>query len=91
MLFGVNIFQEKKKEIPISNDLDFKYIHETNNRNSEVSKIVAEKKPALKKTNHMSMCHLIHQHMVSGLATKSSGDTVVEPVVEEKKSHTKGI
>lgn len=91
MLFGVNSFQEKKKEIPISNDRDFKDIHEAMDRNLEGSKIVVEKKPALKKTNHMSMWHMIHRHMVSGLATESDGDTVVEPVVEEKKSHTKGI
>nr|GEV64749.1 putative calmodulin-binding domain, plant [Tanacetum cinerariifolium] len=89
MLFGVNSFQEKKKEIPTSNDRDFKDIHEEKDRNSEGSKMVVEKKPALKKTSHMSMWHMIHRHMVSGLATESGGDTVVEPVAEEKKSHTK--
>ncbi|GJR58609.1 hypothetical protein Tco_1500771 [Tanacetum coccineum] len=53
---------------------------------AQMSKIVVEKKHALKKTSHMSMWHMIYRHMVSGLATESGGDTVVE-----EKNHIQKI
>ncbi|KAI3811734.1 hypothetical protein L1987_21463 [Smallanthus sonchifolius] len=91
ILFGVNSLQEKKDEIPISNNRDFNdlnYLNNKNDENSNGSKSVLEKKQSLKKKNHMSMWGMIHQHMVSGLAAES-GELNVQKVHEEQKSETK--
>lgn len=88
ILFGVNSFQEGKNKIPVSTNQDFNNLTNEKDENSNGSKGVLEKKKSLKKANQLSMWHMIHQHMVSGLATES-GEMVVQQVDEVKKSHTK--
>ncbi|KAI7732359.1 hypothetical protein M8C21_010093 [Ambrosia artemisiifolia] len=88
MLFGVNSLQERKNEMPISNDRDFGDVNDKKDEDSNGPKHVLEKKQSLKKKNRMSMWGMIHQHMVSGLAAES-GDTVVPKLDEEPKSETK--
>lgn len=88
ILFGVNSYQEEKNKIPVSTNRDFSDLTNEKDENSNGSKGVLEKKKSLKKTNQLSMWHMIHQHMVSGLAAES-GETAFQVVDEVKKSHTK--
>lgn len=85
ILFGVNSLQEKNKTTPVSNDRDSVDSKDENDGNSDGSKSDLAKKPVLKKGNHMSMWHMIHRHMVSGLAAES-GDEIPQQVDNEKKS-----
>lgn len=87
MLFGVNSLHERKNETPVLQNRDFSDLNEKKDANLDGSKSVPEKKPALKKANQMSMWHMIHRHMVSGLEAES-GDNIVQQVDEEKKSIT---
>lgn len=89
ILFGVNSFQEKKNETLMSNHQDFIDINDKSADNSNGSKSVLKTKLSLKKTNNISMWHMIHQHMVSGLEAESS-DPIPQQEDEEKKSNTKG-
>ncbi|KAF5772109.1 putative calcium/calmodulin-dependent protein kinase [Helianthus annuus] len=88
MLFGVNSLQERKNEIPVSNNRDFSDLNNEKDDNSNGSKPVLEKKRSVKKKNTISMWGMIHQHMVSGLAAESA-DSNVQKVDEEPKSETK--
>ncbi|KAK1428879.1 hypothetical protein QVD17_17719 [Tagetes erecta] len=88
ILFGITSFQEKKNEIPISNNRDLIDLINENDENSNGSKRVLEKEQSLKETNHISMWHMIHQHMLSGLAAEP-GDETFPQADEDKKSETK--
>ncbi|XP_071686528.1 uncharacterized protein [Rutidosis leptorrhynchoides] len=90
LLFGVNNFQEKKNELPVSNNLDLSDVYNKNDENLDGSKIDIEKKQSLKKTNHLSMWYMTHKHMASGLEAEN-GDKMVEQVDEEKKMKEKDI
>nr|XP_043610567.1 calmodulin binding protein PICBP-like [Erigeron canadensis]XP_043610568.1 calmodulin binding protein PICBP-like [Erigeron canadensis] len=88
ILFGVNSFQEIKNEVSISNNHDFNEFNYKKDENSNGSTSVLENKQSLKKTNQISMWHMIHQHMVTGLAAES-GEPILQEVDEEKKAQTK--
>lgn len=88
ILFGVNSLQERKNEIPVSESRDFDDVNDKNDEKSNGSTGFLEKKKSLKKTNHLSMWSMIHQHMVSGLAAESS-DPILQQVDQETKSHNK--
>ncbi|KAL8263107.1 hypothetical protein R6Q59_024456 [Mikania micrantha] len=80
IVFGVNSLQVTKNTIPVSNNQDFSDLNKKKNANSNGSKIVLEKKQSLKKKNRTSMWHMIHQHMVSGLAAESE-DIIVQKIL----------
>ncbi|KVI03476.1 Calmodulin-binding domain, plant, partial [Cynara cardunculus var. scolymus] len=86
ILFGVNSLQEKNKTTRVSNDRRSVDLKDENDGNSDGLKSELAKKPVLKKANHMSMWHMIHRHMVSGLAAES-GDEIPQQLDDEKKSH----
>ncbi|XP_071717781.1 calmodulin binding protein PICBP-like [Rutidosis leptorrhynchoides] len=83
LLFGVNNLQETKHEVHVSGDQDSSYVNNKHAENSDGSKSVIEKTKSSKKTNHLSMWHMIHQHMVSGLEAEN-GDTIISKLDEEK-------
>lgn len=90
LLFGVNNFEEKKNEVPNLINQESSDVNVKSGDNSDGSKIAIEKEQSSKKTNHLSMWHMIHQHMVSGLEVEN-GDTIIQQVDEEKKSNTTGL
>ncbi|MFS7982944.1 hypothetical protein Hanom_Chr11g00968711 [Helianthus anomalus] len=66
MLFGVNNLQERKNEIPVSNNRDFSDLNDEKDENSNGLKPVLEKKRSVKKKNTISMWGMIHQQQNKG-------------------------
>ncbi|KAJ9544034.1 hypothetical protein OSB04_023741 [Centaurea solstitialis] len=85
ILFGVNSLEERNKTTSMSDDRVSFDPNDENYGNLDGPKSDVAKKPVLKKGNHMSMWHMIHRHMVSGLA-EESGDEMPQQLDGEKKS-----